>query len=88
MFFSLKRQRNDRKNALAVAPEKGKTGEKAVFSPHCGDETTTYHIRSLKKWDDTHSIIEIHYLCMECIPYKNVGIPYSTQYCRRILANK
>ena len=41
MLFSLKLQRDNRKNALAVDPAKGKTGEKAVFSSHCGDETTT-----------------------------------------------
>mgnify|MGYP000276052230 CR=1 FL=1 len=40
MLFSLKFQ-GITANALAVDPAKGKTGEKAVFSPHCGDETTT-----------------------------------------------
>ena len=41
MLFSLKLQRDNRKNALAVVPAKGKTGKKLYFSPHCGDETTT-----------------------------------------------
>ena len=31
MLFSLKLQRDNRKNALSVAPAKGKTGKKAVF---------------------------------------------------------
>ena len=31
MLFSLKLQRDNRKNALAVDPAKGKTGKKAVF---------------------------------------------------------
>ena len=31
MLFSLKLQRDNRKNALAVAPAKGKTGKKALF---------------------------------------------------------
>ena len=34
MLFSLKLQRDNRKNTLAVDPAKGKNGEKAVFSPH------------------------------------------------------
>ena len=46
MLFSLKLQRDNRQNALAVAPAKGKTGEKAVFSPHCGDEITTNYNRA------------------------------------------
>jgi len=44
--FSLKLQRDNRKNALASDSAKGKTGEKAVCSPHCGDETTTYYNRA------------------------------------------
>ena len=36
--FSLKLQRNNRQNALAVDSAKGKA-KKAVFSPCCGDET-------------------------------------------------
>ena len=43
MLFSLKLQRDNRKKALAVDPAKGKTGKKLYFSPHCGDETTTYY---------------------------------------------
>ena len=36
--FSLKLQRDNRQNALAVDSAKGKA-KKAVFSPCCGDET-------------------------------------------------
>ena len=36
---SLKSQRNNRQNALAADSIDGKAGEKAVFSPCCGDET-------------------------------------------------
>ena len=43
--FSLKLQRNNRQNALAVTPAKEK---KAVFSPHCGDETATNYNRAYK----------------------------------------
>ena len=38
--FSLKLQRNNWQNALAVDSAKEKT-KKAVFSPCCGDETAT-----------------------------------------------
>ena len=41
--FSLKLQRNNRKNALAVDPAKGKIRKKLYFSSHCGDETTVYY---------------------------------------------
>ena len=41
--FSLEALRDNRKNTLAVDPDKGKTGKKAVFSSRCGDETTTYY---------------------------------------------
>ena len=47
MLFSLKLQRDKRKNALAVDPAKGKTEKKLYFSPYCGDETTTYYNRAL-----------------------------------------
>ena len=51
MLFSLKLQRDNRKNASAVDPAKGKTGKKAVFSSHCGDETTINYNRAfLKRW--------------------------------------
>ena len=30
-------------------PPRGKPDKKAVFSPHCGDETTTYYNRALWK---------------------------------------
>ena len=49
MLFSLKPQRDNRQNALAVSPAKEKAGKKAVFSPHCGDETTTYYNRAFQK---------------------------------------
>ena len=48
MLFSLKLQRDNRKNALTVDPAKWKTGKKLYFSPHCGDETNTY-LQSLLK---------------------------------------
>ena len=41
--------RNNRQNALAVDPAKGKTGKKAVFSPYCGDEAATCHNRAKEK---------------------------------------
>ena len=43
MLFPLKFQRDNRKNALAVAPANEKLDKKAVFSPHRGDETATYN---------------------------------------------
>ncbi len=49
MLFSLKLQRDNRKNASAVDPAKGKTGKKAVFSSHCGDETTINYNRAFRK---------------------------------------
>ena len=49
MLYSLKLQRDNRQNALAVDPDKGKTGKKAVFSPHCGDETTINYNRAKEK---------------------------------------
>ena len=48
-LFPLKLQRNNRQNALAVDPAKGKTGKKAVFSPYCGDEAATCHDRAKEK---------------------------------------
>ena len=48
MLFSLKLQRDNRQNASAVDPAKGKTGKKAVFSSHCGDETTINYNRAQK----------------------------------------
>ena len=42
--FSLKLQRDNRKNALAVDPFKGKTGKKLYFSPHCGNEKQPHTI--------------------------------------------
>ena len=49
MLYSLKLQRDNRQNALAVDPAKGKTGKKLHFSPHCGDETTTCYNRAFGK---------------------------------------
>ena len=46
MLFSLRLQRDNRQNAWAVAPAKGKTGKKAVFSPHCRDETARNYNRA------------------------------------------
>ena len=48
--FSLKFQRDNRQNALAVwIPPRGKPEKKAVFSPYCGDETTTNYNRAKRK---------------------------------------
>ena len=46
MPFSMVFQGNNQQNASAMKPAKGKTGEQAVFSPCCGDETTTYYERA------------------------------------------
>ena len=46
--FSLKLQRENRQNALAVAPCKEKTEKKAVFSPHYGAETAINFNRAYK----------------------------------------
>lgn len=46
--FFLKPQRDNRQNALALEPAKGKIGKKAIFSQHCGDEATTYSNRALE----------------------------------------
>ena len=43
MLFSLKFQRDNRKNALAVAPANEKLDKKTVLSPYSGDETATYN---------------------------------------------
>ena len=42
MLFSLKLQRDTPKNTLAVDPPRGKLEKRLYFSPHCGNETTTY----------------------------------------------
>ena len=47
ILFSLKLQRDNRKNALAVDPAEGKTGKRLYFSLYCGDEITTYYNRAL-----------------------------------------
>ena len=46
MLYSLKFQRDNRKNALAVDPARGKLEKRLYFSLHCGDETTTYYNRA------------------------------------------
>ena len=48
MLFSLKFQRNNQPNASATVPPRGKLEKKAVFSPCCGDETTTRHDRAIE----------------------------------------
>ena len=48
MLFSLKLQRDNRKNALAVDPARGKLEKRLYFSLHCGDETTTYYNRAFE----------------------------------------
>ena len=48
MLFSLKLQRDTPKNTLAVDPPRGKLEKRLYFSPHCGDEITTYN-RALEK---------------------------------------
>ena len=48
MPFSMTFQVNNQQNASAMKSAKGKTGEKAVFSPCCRDETTTYYDRPSK----------------------------------------
>ena len=44
--FSLKFQRNNRQNTLAGDSTREKLEKKAVFSPCCRDETTTYDNRA------------------------------------------
>ena len=46
MLFSLKLQRDNRQNALAVVPDKGKTGEKGCIFTTLGDEITAYYDRT------------------------------------------
>ena len=43
MLFSLKFQRNNQKNALAIGFAKGKTGEKGRIFTTLWDETATNH---------------------------------------------
>ena len=42
MLFSLKIQRDNSQNTLTVDPPRGKLEKRLYFSPHCGNETTTY----------------------------------------------
>ena len=44
--FSLKLQRNNQLNALAVVPAKGKTGEKGCIFTTLWDEITAYYDRA------------------------------------------
>ena len=46
MLFSLKFQRNNQKNALAIGFAKGKTGEKGCIFTTLWDETTAYYDRA------------------------------------------
>ena len=46
MLFSLKLQRDNRQNALAVDPAKGKTGEKGCIFTTLWDEITAYYDRT------------------------------------------
>ena len=63
--FFLKLQRNNRQNASAVDPAKGKTGKKAVFSSHCGDETTINYNRALlKRWTSHGWMRSLPCLCV------------------------
>ena len=47
MLFSLKFQRNNQKNALAIGFAKGKTGEKGCIFTTLWDETTAYYDRAI-----------------------------------------
>ena len=49
MLFPLKSQRVNQQNALTMDSAKGKTGEKGCIFTMCGDETTIYDDRALKK---------------------------------------
>ena len=48
MLFSLKLQRDNRKMPQPWIPPRGKLEKKLYFSPHCGDETTTYYNRAIR----------------------------------------
>ncbi len=48
MLFSLKFQRNNQKNALAIGFAKGKTGEKGRTFTTLWDETTAYYDRTIE----------------------------------------
>ena len=49
MLFSLKFQRDNQKNALAIGFAKGKTGEKGCIFTTLWDETTAYYDRAIRK---------------------------------------
>ena len=49
MPFSLKFQRNNQQNALAIGFAKGKTGEKGCIFTTLWDETTAYYDRAIRK---------------------------------------
>ena len=49
MLFPLKSQRVNQQHALTMDSAKGKTGEKGCIFTMCGDETTIYDDRALKK---------------------------------------
>ena len=50
MLFSLKFQRNNQQNALAIGFAKGKTGEIGCIFTTLWDETTAYYDRARKNW--------------------------------------
>ncbi len=60
MLFSLKRQRHNRQNTLAVDPAEGKTGKKLYFSPYCGDGTTTYYNRAFLFGSVLYMVVLFH----------------------------
>ena len=58
MLFSLKFQRNNQQNALAIGFAKGKTGEKGCIFTTLWDETTAYYDRAFlfinRKLEQSH----------------------------------
>ena len=70
MLYSLKLQRDNRQNALAVDPAKGKIGKKAVFSPHHTVEMKQPHtitepsfIKCLRR---IHQACQARFFCPSC----------------------
>ena len=52
MLFSLKFQRNNQQNALAIGFAKGKTGEIGCIFTTLWDETTAYYDRAIYNLTD------------------------------------
>ena len=71
ILFSLKLQRDNRQNALSVDPPRGKPEKKAVFSSHCGDETTTNYNRAFC----IHNTVIIPH-CYIIIPLRSSKLRY------------